>query len=73
MPVICLVKKGSFTLVGVCDGSGRGFTEVQWGTKSNMVYNFKVQVSWGWGGWAEVRTPFSEAFIESFVQDCKVE
>ena len=51
MPVICLVKKGSFTLVGVCDGSGRGFTEVQWGTKSNMVYNFKVQVSWGgWGG-----------------------
>ena len=50
MPVICLVKKGSFTLVGVCDGSGRGFTEVQWGTKSNMVYNFKVQVSWGGGG-----------------------
>ena len=68
MPVICLVKKGSFTLVGVCDGSGRGFTEVQWGTKSNMAYNFKVQVSWG-----GVRTPFSEAFMESFLQDCKVE
>lgn len=50
MPVICLVKKGSFTLVGVCDGSGRVFTEVQWGTKSNMVYNFKMQVSWGVGG-----------------------
>ena len=49
MPVICLVKKGSFTLVGVCDGSGRGFTEIKWGTKSNMAYNFKVQVSWGGG------------------------
>ena len=70
MPVICLVKKGSFTLVGVCDGSGRGFTEIKWGTKSNMAYNFKVQVSWGGGG---VRTPFSEAFMESFLQDCKVE
>ena len=68
MPVICLVKKGSFTLVGVCDGSGRGFTEINWGTKSNMAYNFKVQVSWG-----GVRTPFSEAFMESFLQDCKVE
>ena len=68
MPVICLVKKGSFTLVGVCDGSGRGFTGIKWGTKSNMAYNFKVQVSWG-----GVRTPFSEAFMESFLQDCKVE